>query len=157
MAVDAKPFDDLDEIAVNTIRTLSIDAIQKANSGHPGNADGARPARLRRGGSVTATTMPVRENPLVEALEREPIPPTTLVIFGVTGDLARRKLLPAIYNLAHEGSLPDRFNLIGVARGSRIESFEAGRRLDRGVLPHRAGQRRPPGAARADPLRSRLV
>jgi len=64
------------------------------------------------------------ENPLAAGLEREPIPPTTLVIFGVTGDLARRKLLPAIYNLAHEGSLPDRFNLIGVARGSRIESFE---------------------------------
>jgi transketolase len=28
--------DDLDQLAINTIRTLSIDAIQKANSGHPG-------------------------------------------------------------------------------------------------------------------------
>ncbi len=37
MAVDSKqPFDEIDELAVNTIRTLSIDAIQKANSGHPG-------------------------------------------------------------------------------------------------------------------------
>ena len=35
-------------------------------------------------------------------------------IFGATGDLAKRKLLPAIYNLAHEGALPERFNLIGV-------------------------------------------
>jgi glucose-6-phosphate 1-dehydrogenase len=42
--------------------------------------------------------------------------PTTLVIFGVTGDLGMRKLLPALYNLAHEGSLPERFNLIGIAR-----------------------------------------
>ncbi len=55
-------------------------------------------------------------NPLTEGLERLPVHPTTLVIFGATGDLARRKLLPAIYNLAHEGALPERFNLIGMAR-----------------------------------------
>ena len=66
------------------------------------------------------------ENPLVAGLERKPAPPTTVVIFGVSGDLSRRKLLPAIYNLAHEGSLPDRFNLIGVARGTRdADSLEA--------------------------------
>ena len=58
----------------------------------------------------------VAENPLVEGLERLPVHPTTLVIFGGTGDLAKRKLLPAIYNLAHEGALPERFNLIGVSR-----------------------------------------
>jgi glucose-6-phosphate 1-dehydrogenase len=57
-----------------------------------------------------------QENPLVEGLERLPVHPTTLVIFGGTGDLAHRKLLPAIYNLAHEGSLPERFNLIAVSR-----------------------------------------
>ncbi|MBV9214533.1 MAG: glucose-6-phosphate dehydrogenase, partial [Actinobacteria bacterium] len=56
-------------------------------------------------------------NPLTEGLERLPVHPTTLVIFGATGDLAKRKLLPAIYNLAHEGALPERFNLIGVSRG----------------------------------------
>src|SRR5262245_31892537 len=55
-------------------------------------------------------------NPLTEGLERLPVHPTTLVIFGGTGDLAKRKLLPAIYNLAHEGALPERFNLIGVSR-----------------------------------------
>jgi glucose-6-phosphate 1-dehydrogenase len=57
-----------------------------------------------------------QENPLVEGLERLPVHPTTLVIFGATGDLAHRKLLPAIYNLAHEGALPEGFNLIGVSR-----------------------------------------
>jgi glucose-6-phosphate 1-dehydrogenase len=57
-----------------------------------------------------------QENPLVTGLERVPIHPTTLVIFGGTGDLAHRKLLPAIYNLAHEGALPERFNLIAVSR-----------------------------------------
>ena len=56
------------------------------------------------------------ENPLVEGLERLPVAPTTLVIFGATGDLAQRKLLPALYNLAHEGALPERFHLVGVSR-----------------------------------------
>src|SRR5436305_10835350 len=56
------------------------------------------------------------ENPLTEGLERLPVHPTSLVIFGASGDLAKRKLLPAIYNLAHEGALPERFNLIGCAR-----------------------------------------
>jgi glucose-6-phosphate 1-dehydrogenase len=56
------------------------------------------------------------ENPLVEGLERLPVHPTTLVIFGGTGDLAQRKLLPAFYNLAHEGALPERFNLVAVSR-----------------------------------------
>jgi glucose-6-phosphate 1-dehydrogenase len=66
---------------------------------------------------VTDTVSPSDErNPLVEGLERLPVHPTTLVIFGATGDLARRKLLPALYNLAHEGALPEQFNLIGVSR-----------------------------------------
>ncbi|HEV2075151.1 MAG TPA: hypothetical protein VGR10_02835, partial [Thermoleophilaceae bacterium] len=61
------------------------------------------------------------ENPLAEGLERLPVHPTTLVIFGATGDLAQRKLLPALYNLAHEGALPERFNLIGVSRGDQSD------------------------------------
>ncbi|HEY0517663.1 MAG TPA: glucose-6-phosphate dehydrogenase [Solirubrobacteraceae bacterium] len=56
------------------------------------------------------------ENPLTAGLERLPVPPTTLVIFGATGDLARRKLLPALYNLAHDGALPEHFHLVGVSR-----------------------------------------
>jgi glucose-6-phosphate 1-dehydrogenase len=47
-----------------------------------------------------------------------PAHPAALIILGSTGDLARRKLLPAIYNLAHDGALPERFFLIGVARGT---------------------------------------
>jgi glucose-6-phosphate 1-dehydrogenase len=58
----------------------------------------------------------IDDNPLAEGLERSPVHPTTLIIFGGTGDLAQRKLLPAVYNLAHEGALPERFNLIGIAR-----------------------------------------
>jgi glucose-6-phosphate 1-dehydrogenase len=61
-------------------------------------------------------TVEQQPNPLIEGLERLPVHPTTLVIFGGTGDLARRKLLPAVYNLAHEGALPERFNLIAISR-----------------------------------------
>jgi glucose-6-phosphate 1-dehydrogenase len=44
------------------------------------------------------------------------VPAAVLVVFGATGDLARRKLLPAVYNLAHDGSLPARLHVVGVAR-----------------------------------------
>ncbi|MEA2314148.1 MAG: glucose-6-phosphate 1-dehydrogenase [Solirubrobacteraceae bacterium] len=86
-------------------------------------------------GVTDAHTEP--ENPLVEGLERLPVPPTTLVIFGATGDLARRKLLPALYNLAHEGALPQRIHLVGVSRKEkahedfRAECEEAIRRFSR--------------------------
>jgi glucose-6-phosphate 1-dehydrogenase len=64
----------------------------------------------------TAVAEELTENPLVEGLERLPVHDTALVIFGATGDLAHRKLLPALYNLAHDGALPERFELIGIAR-----------------------------------------
>ncbi|HEX8206886.1 MAG TPA: glucose-6-phosphate dehydrogenase [Solirubrobacteraceae bacterium] len=66
-------------------------------------------------------TLTAEPNPLSAGLERLPVHPTTLVIFGATGDLARRKLLPAIYNLAHEGALPERFQLVGASRGQQAD------------------------------------
>ena len=63
----------------------------------------------------------VEANPLAAGLERLPVHPTTLVIFGATGDLARRKLLPAVYNLAHDGALPERFQLVGASRGEMTD------------------------------------
>ncbi|KAB8291895.1 glucose-6-phosphate dehydrogenase [Bifidobacterium avesanii] len=42
--------------------------------------------------------------------------PCSLVIFGVTGDLAKKKLLPAVYDLANRGLLPPSFGLIGFGR-----------------------------------------
>ncbi|MBV9424972.1 MAG: glucose-6-phosphate dehydrogenase [Solirubrobacterales bacterium] len=80
------------------------------------------------------------ENPLVEGLERLPVHPTTLVIFGATGDLAHRKLLPALYNLAHEGALPERFELVGIAR--RDLSQEEFRSMARASI-ERFSRRRP--------------
>jgi glucose-6-phosphate 1-dehydrogenase len=75
-------------------------------------------------GQPTAEAQP--ENPLTAGLERLPVAPTTLVIFGATGDLARRKLLPAIYNLAHDGALPERFHLVGFSRSEKAhEDYRA--------------------------------
>ncbi len=58
-------------------------------------------------------------NPLRQAQDRR-LPhvagPCGLVIFGVTGDLARKKLMPAIYDLANRGLLPPGFSLVGFAR-----------------------------------------
>lgn len=58
-------------------------------------------------------------NPLRDARDRR-LPrvagPCALVIFGVTGDLARAKLLPAVYDLADRGLLPPGFALVGFAR-----------------------------------------
>ena len=42
--------------------------------------------------------------------------PCGLVIFGVTGDLSRKRLMPAIYDLANRGLLPPGFALTGFAR-----------------------------------------
>ena len=49
------------------------------------------------------------------AVEREP-EPCALVIFGITGDLARRKLVPGLYNLEREGRLPAGVRILGVGR-----------------------------------------
>ena len=49
--------------------------------------------------------------------------PSTLVIFGASGDLSRRKLLPALYALAVNGLLPDAFAVLGVGR--KVISNEA--------------------------------
>jgi glucose-6-phosphate 1-dehydrogenase len=66
------------------------------------------PARIARG-----------VNPLRDERDRR-LPriagPCGLVIFGVTGDLARKKLMPAVYDLSHRGLLPPGFALVGFAR-----------------------------------------
>jgi glucose-6-phosphate 1-dehydrogenase len=45
----------------------------------------------------------------------EPPEPQALVVFGASGDLARKKILPALYNLAREGLLPERSAIVGYA------------------------------------------
>jgi glucose-6-phosphate 1-dehydrogenase len=56
-------------------------------------------------------------NPLREGLHEERIPePATMVIFGASGDLTKRKLVPALYSLARDRLLPARFAVVGYAR-----------------------------------------
>ncbi|WP_280784433.1 glucose-6-phosphate dehydrogenase [Rhodococcus opacus] len=63
---------------------------------------------------------------------RQVIEPATLVIFGITGDLSRKKLIPAIYDLARSGQLPPDFDLVGFARdGANAET-----RLREAVIAH---------------------
>jgi glucose-6-phosphate 1-dehydrogenase len=47
-----------------------------------------------------------------------------IVLFGATGDLAKRKLLPGIFHLAQVGLMPERFRIIGAARHqTSLEDF----------------------------------
>jgi len=61
-----------------------------------------------------------------------PAPPCTVVIVGASGDLAKRKLLPALYNLSAcgQGSMPDRSAVVGFARSKMSsEQFRKTSRL----------------------------
>jgi glucose-6-phosphate 1-dehydrogenase len=77
-------------------------------------------------------------NPLREGLSSRPTPqPCNVVIFGASGDLTFRKLIPALYNLGADGDLPTAFNVVGFARrektdeGFRKELEEQARKFSR--------------------------
>jgi glucose-6-phosphate 1-dehydrogenase len=77
-------------------------------------------------------------NPLREGLSSRALPePCSVVIFGATGDLTHRKLVPALYNLAADGTLPPAISVVGFARrektdeGFRKELEEAARKFSR--------------------------
>lgn len=56
-------------------------------------------------------------NPLLETTRAERVPePCLVVIFGASGDLTKRKLIPAMFDLARQGLLPSGFAIVGVAR-----------------------------------------
>lgn len=72
------------------------------------------------------------ENPFRKTgSSRKPAEPCTIVVFGATGDLTARKLLPALYNLQRDGHLPSRYAIVGFARREksdeefRDDTFEA--------------------------------
>ena len=81
-------------------------------------------------------------NPLLDGLRIEPTPSSTaLVIFGASGDLTKRKLLPAVYRLARNQRLPARFVVIGVARSPMTD--EEFRQLFHGSLKEFADLAKP--------------
>ncbi len=55
---------------------------------------------------------PFRDEPLTRSLPQ----PCTVIIFGATGDLTHRKLIPAFYNVAADGDLPSGLRIVGFAR-----------------------------------------
>src|ERR687890_2405822 len=59
-------------------------------------------------------TTPVDIRPLAESVT--PVEPSTLIIFGGSGDLARRRLIPALYNLLLDGLLPSDYLVLGLGR-----------------------------------------
>lgn len=58
--------------------------------------------------------------------------PQTLIVFGASGDLARRKLLPALYDLAYEGLLPERYAIVG-SGGTNLADAEFRERARGGI------------------------
>ncbi|MDQ6910521.1 MAG: glucose-6-phosphate dehydrogenase [Actinomycetota bacterium] len=62
------------------------------------------------------------ENPLVEPTLERVAPPAVLVVFGASGDLTSRKLMPAIEQLALRRLLPGGFSVVGVARTEMTDS-----------------------------------
>src|SRR6185295_623915 len=79
----------------------------------------ARGERGHRVSAAKSSALGRRGNPLRDPRDRRlPRVPDAcaLVVFGVTGDLAHKKLIPAVYDLANRGLLPPGFVLLGFAR-----------------------------------------
>ncbi len=65
---------------------------------------------------MTTTTPTTSSTPSVKTARTAVTQPCTVVIFGASGDLTRRKLLPALYNLMLDGLLPENFAVLGLGR-----------------------------------------
>ncbi|MGC1195588.1 MAG: glucose-6-phosphate dehydrogenase, partial [Geitlerinemataceae cyanobacterium] len=66
----------------------------------------------------------VLENPLRVGLQQDRVPePQILVIFGASGDLTQRKLIPSIYQMKLERRLPPELTIVGVARRDWSHDF----------------------------------
>jgi len=72
--------------------------------------------------ATTQVTISPEELKQSQHSERKP-DPCVVVIFGASGDLTKRKLLPALYHLDQAGNLPEKFAVVGVARRPLEESF----------------------------------
>src|ERR671923_2929984 len=76
------------------------------------------------------------ENPLLEGLrKRRAAEPCALTIFGASGDLTQRKLLPALYALAYRNLLPEGFAVVGVAR-TEMSTEEFREHMRQGIIDH---------------------
>lgn len=106
--------------------------------------------------TITLRDKPAMEsNPFRDAREQNghKVDPCSVVIFGASGDLTKRKLIPALYNLALDGFLPGASSIIGVAR--RPVSDEDFRNQMRDGV-YQFSRRRPSNSAAWDTLASHL-
>jgi glucose-6-phosphate 1-dehydrogenase len=77
-----------------------------------------------------------QDNPLLEGLrKRRAAEPCALTIFGASGDLTQRKLIPALYALAFRGLLPSSFGIVGVARTPMADD-EFSEKMKQAVMEH---------------------
>src|SRR3954447_25186490 len=60
--------------------------------------------------------LPMSSETVLQEPDNRHAPPATVVIFGASGDLTRRKLIPAVQSLARHERLTERFAIVGVAR-----------------------------------------
>ena len=95
------------------------DSMGSGSENHSNAVSKARESVAQRAAEAAARHGGGHDNPLREEQDRR-LPriagPCGLVIFGVTGDLSRKKLMPAVYDLANRGLLPPGFSLVGFAR-----------------------------------------
>ncbi|WP_246526718.1 glucose-6-phosphate dehydrogenase [Plastoroseomonas hellenica] len=71
---------------------------------------------------MSMTSRPDHSTGITSDSDAAPAPPCTFVIFGGTGDLTRRLLMPALYNLARAGLLDPDFRVIGVGRSAMSDA-----------------------------------
>ena len=84
-----------------------------------------------------------QENPLLEGLrKRRTAEPCALTIFGASGDLTQRKLIPALYSLAFRNLLPPNFGVVGVARTPMTDD-EFREKMRDAVVAHARDEFRP--------------
>ncbi|THF66769.1 glucose-6-phosphate dehydrogenase [Deinococcus sp. Arct2-2] len=106
--------------AVSAATKAAGSAALKASAPKKTSAKNAAPADKKPRKTRARTPSDVGadgQNPFRAMMRRSRAPePATLVIFGVTGDLAKRKLLPAVFGLWQDGLLGSAFNIVGVGR-----------------------------------------
>jgi glucose-6-phosphate 1-dehydrogenase len=85
---------------------------------------------------VTQAPAATQENPLLEGLrKRRQAEPCAMTIFGASGDLTQRKLLPALYALAFRNLLPPNFGVVGIAR-TPMSDEEFREKMRQAVVDH---------------------
>ena len=94
----------------HTFAEKILSAMRDGFGGHKEPQQHPDPARQVRPRSSS------RRRPLVTDVSKQKPDPCSFVIFGVTGDLTHRLVIPALYNLAAADLLPDKFCVVGVAR-----------------------------------------